>query len=70
MVHAAFWVTTNLSPFYGGSERIGIMVYRSAVIILKTQSEFNVIQYYVVCRTGISFLLSIQYNMALQNHND
>lgn len=50
--------------------RIGIMVYRSDVVILKTQSEFNVIHYYVVCRIDLSFLLSKQYSMALQNRND
>jgi hypothetical protein len=70
MVHAAFCVTTNLSPFYGGTGRIGNVVNRSAVIISKTQSEFNMIHYFVICRTVLSFLLSIQYNMALQYHND
>jgi hypothetical protein len=70
MVHIAFWVTTNLSPFYGGTGRIGIMFYRSAVIILKTQSEFNVVHDYIVGRTVLSFLLSMQRNMALQNQND
>ena len=61
----------NLSPFYGGTGRIGIMVYRSALIILKTQSEFSVITLlYIVCRTVLSSLLSVEYNMALQNHYD
>jgi len=50
--------------------RIGIMVYRSDVVILKTQPEFNLKHYYVVCRIDLSFLLSKQYSMALQNHND